>query len=264
MRASLSLKCLLLAAGLLLTVAARPASAGQQDHQYSTSDIQAGLKLLPPPSARCATARTATRVAASTCAAGSSAAPCPTTTSRASSRPACPAPACRRFKLQPAELDGARRLHPRRLRLGGTAVKVGDAARGQALFDGKGGCATCHRVNGTGRASAPDLSDIGAVRTPAALQRSLLDPTERDAADQSAGAHRDARRPDDPRPPAERRHVHRAAHRRPGAAGVARSRPTSASSSSARRRRCRRWPRRSRPTRSPTCIAYLLSLKGLP
>lgn len=59
----------------------------------------------------------------------------------------------------------------------GTAVKVGNVDRGRALFSGKGGCATCHRVNGTGPRAAPDLSDIGALRTPAALQRSLLDPT---------------------------------------------------------------------------------------
>ena len=38
-------------------------------------------------------------------------------------------------------------------------------------------CATCHRVNGIGPRAAPDLSDVGAIRTPAALQRSLLDPT---------------------------------------------------------------------------------------
>jgi putative heme-binding domain-containing protein len=32
-------------------------------------------------------------------------------------------------------------------------------------------------VNGVGPRVAPDLSDIGAIRQPAALQRSLLDPT---------------------------------------------------------------------------------------
>ena len=57
-----------------------------------------------------------------------------------------------------------------------SAVKVGDPARGQVLFAGKGGCATCHRVNGRGPRGATDLSDIGAIRTPASLQRALLDP----------------------------------------------------------------------------------------
>jgi putative heme-binding domain-containing protein len=56
-------------------------------------------------------------------------------------------------------------------------VKIGDPARGKALFSGKAGCATCHRVNGVGPRTAPDLSDIGNGRSPAALQRTLLDPT---------------------------------------------------------------------------------------
>ena len=59
----------------------------------------------------------------------------------------------------------------------GTAVKVGNIERGRALFSTRGGCATCHRATGVGPRVAPDLSDIGAVRTPAALQRSLLDPS---------------------------------------------------------------------------------------
>jgi putative heme-binding domain-containing protein len=59
----------------------------------------------------------------------------------------------------------------------GTAVKVGNVERGRTLFTGKGACATCHRVHGTGPLAAPDLSDIGALRTSAALQRSMLDPS---------------------------------------------------------------------------------------
>ena len=35
---------------------------------------------------------------------------------------------------------------------------------------------SCHRVNGKGPRVAPDLSDIGAMRTAAALEHSLLDP----------------------------------------------------------------------------------------
>ncbi len=60
----------------------------------------------------------------------------------------------------------------------GTAVKVGNVERGKTAFSGKGGCATCHRINGVGPLTAPDLSDIGAQRTPAALQRSLLNPSQ--------------------------------------------------------------------------------------
>ena len=37
----------------------------------------------------------------------------------------------------------------------GAAVKVGNVARGQNLYDGKGKCASCHRINGTGPRLAP-------------------------------------------------------------------------------------------------------------
>jgi putative heme-binding domain-containing protein len=53
---------------------------------------------------------------------------------------------------------------------------VGDAARGRALFEGRGQCATCHRVNGQGPRVAPDLSEVGATRPLAELHQSLVDP----------------------------------------------------------------------------------------
>ena len=56
------------------------------------------------------------------------------------------------------------------------AVRVGDPGQGKVLFSGKAACASCHRVNGVGPRAAPDLSDIGSVRSAAALQRSLVDP----------------------------------------------------------------------------------------
>ena len=58
----------------------------------------------------------------------------------------------------------------------GIAVRIGDPSRGEELFYGRGGCADCHRVNGEGPRTAPDLSEIGAIRTPAVLQLNLLDP----------------------------------------------------------------------------------------
>ena len=58
----------------------------------------------------------------------------------------------------------------------GVAVRIGDPTRGEALFFGRGGCSGCHRVNGQGPRTAPDLSDIGAIRTPSVLQLNLLDP----------------------------------------------------------------------------------------
>lgn len=41
---------------------------------------------------------------------------------------------------------------------------AGDAARGKAIYDGKGDCASCHRINGSGSRLGPDLSEIGVPR----------------------------------------------------------------------------------------------------
>ncbi len=56
------------------------------------------------------------------------------------------------------------------------AVTAGDPARGQAIFEGKGQCLSCHRVRTAGSRVGPDLTDIGMLRRTAELQRSLLDP----------------------------------------------------------------------------------------
>jgi cytochrome c oxidase cbb3-type subunit 3 len=55
-------------------------------------------------------------------------------------------------------------------------LMVGDAARGKALFAGAGNCASCHAVNGKGPRVAPDLGDIGTLRTAELLHRTLIDP----------------------------------------------------------------------------------------
>lgn len=57
------------------------------------------------------------------------------------------------------------------------SVKAGDAHRGQVIVEGKGACLRCHRVEGNGGRVGPDLSDIGANRSPGSMQRSLLDPS---------------------------------------------------------------------------------------
>ena len=53
---------------------------------------------------------------------------------------------------------------------------TGDAARGRTVFDSKGGCASCHRVSGTGSRVGPELTNIGAVRGSLELERALVDP----------------------------------------------------------------------------------------
>jgi cytochrome c oxidase cbb3-type subunit 3 len=52
----------------------------------------------------------------------------------------------------------------------------GNSARGKIIFEGKGGCAQCHRVGTQGSRVGPDLSDVGALRRASDLQKSLLDP----------------------------------------------------------------------------------------
>jgi cytochrome c oxidase cbb3-type subunit III len=59
---------------------------------------------------------------------------------------------------------------------GGVTIARGDAARGRAIFEGKGRCATCHRVNGSGPRLAPDLSEIGTIRPASELRQKLVDP----------------------------------------------------------------------------------------
>src|SRR5690348_6009213 len=56
------------------------------------------------------------------------------------------------------------------------AVIAGDVARGKTVYDSKGGCAACHRVNGEGSRVGPDLSRIGQTRRAAELELSLVDP----------------------------------------------------------------------------------------
>jgi putative heme-binding domain-containing protein len=53
----------------------------------------------------------------------------------------------------------------------------GDASKGRVLFEGKGGCLDCHRVNGRGARSGPDLSDIGELRRASEIEQSLVNPT---------------------------------------------------------------------------------------
>jgi putative heme-binding domain-containing protein len=83
----------------------------------------------------------------------------------------------RAFKLDDAELAGIVAYLRNMATFDSRSVALGDAARGRALFDGKGGCTACHRVDGRGAGMAPDLGNIGALRTASALQTSVVDPT---------------------------------------------------------------------------------------
>jgi putative heme-binding domain-containing protein len=56
------------------------------------------------------------------------------------------------------------------------AASAGDATRGKLIFEGQGGCLKCHRINGVGGRTGPDLSDIGVARTARGLIQKLHDP----------------------------------------------------------------------------------------
>lgn len=55
---------------------------------------------------------------------------------------------------------------------------AGDPVRGKSIFDGKGACEGCHRVDGAGARLGPDLSDIGQLRRAVELETSLVDPNK--------------------------------------------------------------------------------------
>jgi putative heme-binding domain-containing protein len=80
------------------------------------------------------------------------------------------------FKFDPPELTAVIAYLRNMRDFDSKTTLIGDPARGKAVFEGKGECARCHRVNAKGPRVAPDLSDIGAIRTPDALLRVLVDP----------------------------------------------------------------------------------------
>jgi len=81
------------------------------------------------------------------------------------------------FSFTPAELTGIIAYLRNMRDFNASTVVQGNPTRGQAIFEGQGRCATCHRVNGKGPRLAPDLSRVGALRTADALQRAVVDPS---------------------------------------------------------------------------------------
>ena len=59
---------------------------------------------------------------------------------------------------------------------GAATIARGDAMRGKSVYDAKGQCATCHRVDGRGPRVAPDLTEIGTIRPATELREKLVDP----------------------------------------------------------------------------------------
>ena len=164
------------AALALCCVAAHPAAAQDHAGQYSQADIERGSRLY---GANCAFCHGANGDAVSNVDLRSG------KFRRAVSdedlgrliTTGVPGTAMPPHKFQDAELTGIVAYIRTMRDVRAATVAVGDARRGKEIFAGKGACMSCHRVNGQGSRVAPDLSDIGMVRSANALQKSLLDPT---------------------------------------------------------------------------------------
>ena len=79
------------------------------------------------------------------------------------------------FDLRPRQVSWLI-AYLRSLRLSAASPAAGDADRGKALFEGKGGCTQCHRIGQNGSRVGPDLSEIGRIRAAPALEQSILEP----------------------------------------------------------------------------------------
>jgi cytochrome c oxidase cbb3-type subunit 3 len=80
--------------------------------------------------------------------------------------------------LNPDELDSLVAFIRSGFDRDGTALRLGDAARGKALFEGRGGCSDCHLARGDGPNAAPNLADIGLIRLPSEIRNTILEPTK--------------------------------------------------------------------------------------
>ncbi len=166
--ALLALTCLL----------ATPAARAQEQHpgEYSPSAVESGSRVY---AAQCATCHAATGNGVSGIDLRRGLFPRVNSDDdlRRVIRDGVPGTAMRKFAFTPTEQNGLIAYIRAGLDVAGRAVKVGDASRGKAVFDTKGGCAGCHRVAGTGPRQAPDLTDIGSLRSASMLQQTILEPT---------------------------------------------------------------------------------------
>ena len=80
----------------------------------------------------------------------------------------------------------------------GTAIDnptPGNVAAGEAIFFGKGGCASCHMLRGRGGLTAPDLSNIAGIRKTVSITDALTKPQHHIYGD--GGSHLDSLPPMD-------------------------------------------------------------------
>jgi putative heme-binding domain-containing protein len=82
------------------------------------------------------------------------------------------------ISLSPAELEQVAAFVRTLGRVAVTSVP-GDPRNGERLYESKGGCTRCHNIDGRGApggAFGPDLTGIGARRSPMYLRTALVDP----------------------------------------------------------------------------------------
>lgn len=82
------------------------------------------------------------------------------------------------FQFQPAQLSAIVSFIRSGFDQSGTPFKLGDAASGKRVFEGKGGCTACHRPVGEGPLNAPSLAAVGLSRQPVEIQRYIVEPSK--------------------------------------------------------------------------------------
>jgi putative heme-binding domain-containing protein len=166
----------LLTAMAVMAALSGRAGAQSQDHSYTSEDIQLGSRLY---ATQCATCHGATgdTVAGVNLRRGQFRKPMSDDDIRQTIGTGVADAGMPPFAFQPAELTGLVAYIRAGFDLGSVPVRIGSAARGRALFAGKGACASCHRVAGKGPRVAPDLSEIGNQRSAQQLARTLNNPS---------------------------------------------------------------------------------------
>lgn len=164
----------LAAAALVLT--SHHAAAQSPGARYSATDIQFGARVYASQCTVCHGA-TGQTVAGANVLSGRFARASSDGELRTLLTAGIPGTAMPSFNFTEAEMSGVVAYLRKGRELDAANVALGDPARGRAIFDDKGACGTCHRVHGRGPRLSPDLSNVGALRTADALERSLVDPT---------------------------------------------------------------------------------------
>ena len=148
----------------------------QQDHSYTSEDIQLGSQLY---ATQCVTCHGATgdTIAGVNLRRGQFRRPMDDDELRATITAGVPDAGMPPFALQRGEITGLIAYIRAGFDASAGSVRLGNAAQGRTLFEGKAACGTCHRIAGKGPRTAPDLTDIGSARNPQQLFRSVTDPT---------------------------------------------------------------------------------------